>query len=269
MIKKVGWDKKLAKEWGKYKPPSRPSSGEIRIYESYIRELPRKSKILIMGSTPELRDLTAKYKIDTTICDWSEDVYRALKLLVKHKAKETFIRGDWREMNFGEKFDMIIGDCSTTVVPYKDLDTVISNVSRNLVPNGLAIQRIWVRHKKEKYSVSKIVKIFKKKPKNMHWYTWMLFTVFLHYYDTKNESLSGADIYEKMNKDYKKGRLPKRLLELFSLVKNHKTPNNVLLKRDLEKMLKMYFRIIKIEYGNDNFRKYAPIYVLENSRQIS
>ena len=160
MIKKVGWDKKLAKEWGKYKPPSRPSSGEIRIYESYIRELPRKSKILIMGSTPELRDLTAKYKIDTTICDWSEDVYRALKLLVKHKAKETFIRGDWREMNFGEKFDMIIGDCSTTVVPYKDLDTVISNVSRNLVPNGLAIQRIWVRHKKEKYSVSKIVKIF-------------------------------------------------------------------------------------------------------------
>lgn len=34
MEKEVGWTEKVAREWKKYKPPSRPNTSEIRIYES-------------------------------------------------------------------------------------------------------------------------------------------------------------------------------------------------------------------------------------------
>ncbi len=263
-MKDVGWTRKVAKEWRKYKPPSRPSTTEVKIYDSYIRKLPKNSSVLVMGSTPEIRDLAAKYKMNVAICDWSEDVNEALKLLMKNKSShEAFFEQDWRVMKLGDSFDMVIGDCATTVVPYNDLEIVLSNIARHLKPDGIAVQRIWVRYKDQKYTLSDVVRIFNKKPKNIHWYTWMLFPVFLHYYDKKKESLSGYDIYEKMAVDYKKGRVPKRVLDLFSLVKSHKTPNNVLLKGDLERLLKRYFRIVKIDYGKDNFKRNAPIYILK------
>ncbi len=261
---KIGWTEKLAKEWRKYKPPSRPSYSEVRIYEYYIKKLPKDSKILLLGSTPEIRDIAAKYKMNVMICDWSEEIYEALKLLMsKNNPLETFSKQDWRSMHFNGKFDIVIGDAATTVVPYKDLDDVLNNISKNLKPDGVALQRIWVRYKDRIHSLQDIVKIFNKKPKNIHWYTWILFPVFLHYYYADKESLSGEEIYKNMIEDYKNGRIPKRLVELFSLVKNHKTPNNVLLKKDLERKLKKYFRIIKIEYGKDNFKRNAPIYILK------
>jgi len=259
----VGWTEKVAKEWHKYQPPSRPSFSEVKIYENHIKSLPKGSSMLILGSTPEIRDLAAKYQMKVTICDWSEDVFEALKLLMMHKNQaEFFSKQDWRQMSFDEKFDMVIGDCATTVVPYSDLEKVFDNIAEKLKHGGLAVQRIWVRHPDQKYSLGDIVALFEKNPENIHWYTWNLFPVLLHYYDTEKESLSGEELYQRMSKDFEEGQIPEKLLKLFSLVQNHKTQNNVLLKERLENIIKKRFKILAVEYGNDNFRMNAPIYVL-------
>ncbi len=263
MSREIGWTEKVAKEWRRYKSPSRPSRSEIKIYEKCFRKLPIGSKVLIIGSTPEIRDIAAKYRMNVTICDWSEDICKALKFLMKRSnAPEILHKQDWREMGFDQSFDMIIGDCATTVVPYADLDTVLRNMEKSLKPSGIAVQRIWVRHKDQKYSLKSIEKIFEKKPWQIHWYTRMLFPVFLHYYNTERESLSGEEMYESMKKDCENGSVPEELVKLFSLVKSHKTPNNVLLKADLENLLKKYFTITEVLQGKDNFRRNAPIYVL-------
>lgn len=49
----------------------------------------------------------------------------------------------------------------------------------------------------------------------------------------------------------------------FSLVKNHKTPNNVLLKDELERLAGKYFKITQIEHGNDNFKENALVYTMK------
>lgn len=259
----VGWTERVAKEWRRYKTPSRPSRSEIIIYEKFFKQLPMGSKVLILGSTPEIRDLAAKCRMNVTICDWSEDICKALKLLMKRSnAPENFHKQDWREMNLDQSFDMIIGDCATTVVPYTDLDTVLRNIEKSLKPDGIAVQRIWVRHKDQKYSLKGIENRFVKKPWKIHWYTWMLFPVFLHYYNTEKESLSGEEMHENLKKDCNNGTVPEELVKMFSLVKNHKTSNNVLLKADLENLLKKYFIIDEVLHGKDNFRRNAPIYIL-------
>jgi spermidine synthase len=165
-------------------------------------------------------------------------------------------------MKFDEKFDMIVGDCATTVVPYADLDTVLQNIASCLKPQGIAVQRIWVRYRKQTYPLSYIHRLLKKKPVHVHWYTSLLFPVFLHYYDTQNERLSGEDLCKKMETDFNLGHVEKSLLDLFSLVKNHKTPNNMLLKDDFEQLLGKHFTITKREYTKAQFSRNAPIYVL-------
>jgi len=263
-MQEIGWTEKVAKEWSQYKPPSRPSASEVEIFESRIKELPESSHILLLGSTPEIRDLAAKYGLKITIVDWSEEIFKALKLLTGNKDyNEGFSKQDWREMEFSEKFDMIIGDCAITVVPYQDVEKVLNNIERALKEDGIVVQRIWVRHENQKYSLEDVVKIFKERPENLHWYTSMLFPVLLHYYDAERESLSGEELYQKMQKDYEDGKVPKELLDLFSLVRNHKTPNNVLLKKNLESLLEKYFKITNIEYGNDNFKENSSIYTME------
>ena len=41
---KIGWTEKVAKEWRKYKPPSRPSTSEVRIYEYYMKKLQKMAR---------------------------------------------------------------------------------------------------------------------------------------------------------------------------------------------------------------------------------
>ncbi|MBI2971052.1 MAG: class I SAM-dependent methyltransferase [Candidatus Aenigmarchaeota archaeon] len=262
MSQEIGWTEKVAKEWRRYRPPSRPSLTEVRCYEHWFRRCKGK-RVLILGSTPELRDLAAKYRMETTVCDWSEGVFSALKILMKHKdARETFVKQDWRTMQFQNQFDLIVGDCATTVVPFADLDAVLRNIAQGLDPGGVAVQRIWTRYKDQQYTPKSIASAFATKGR-AHWYTRMLFPVFLYYYSAEKESLSGQELYEKLRKDLENGTMPEKLVRLFSLVKNHKTQNNVLLRKDLEALLGKYFIILERMHGRDNFWTNAPIYVLK------
>ncbi len=263
----IGWTEKTAQDWKRYKPPSRPAKSEVKIYDS-VFAAKKGCSVLILGSTPELRELAAKYEMKVTIVDWSEDICKALKLLMKHKnAREAFSKQDWLQMKFDEKFDMVVGDCATTVVPYAELENVLRNISNCLKPDGIAVQRIWVRYNNvQTPDLPYVRKLFESKPEHIHWYTWMLFPVFVHYYDSTNERLAGDELYQKMLADYEKGGLPKALVDLFSLVKNHKTPNNVPEKAHLESILEKYFSIVKTRWNRDCFSRNAPIYVLKARR---
>ena len=58
--------KKIASVWKDILSPSRPSLGDIRIYDKFIKQEIKKRKLLkalILGATPELRDLLSKYRL--------------------------------------------------------------------------------------------------------------------------------------------------------------------------------------------------------------
>jgi len=71
----------FAKKWRKTLPPARPSRGELRVYNQIVKSLsPQIKTALILGATPELRDLLARQKIKISLVDFNINMIKAMSL---------------------------------------------------------------------------------------------------------------------------------------------------------------------------------------------
>ena len=79
--------KELAGRWKKYyTPPGQPSKDDQKTYLKYIKEVlknKKEPKVLILGATPELRDLLAKTRAEVTIIDILMEMISAMSQLTK------------------------------------------------------------------------------------------------------------------------------------------------------------------------------------------
>lgn len=144
---KLPWDKQLALQWGKYDYPVRPGI-ELEIYERAVRHIKKSvinPRVLILGSTPEFRDLLIKYKITPFCCDINPEVYKALRLLMKRKDKEIFIESDWRKYRSKEKFDLVIGHDVFNMLPPRSTNILAQNIAKNLKPRGRFIHSVLLK----------------------------------------------------------------------------------------------------------------------------
>ena len=260
------WGVELAREWRKFYPPSRPSKSELAVYESYIGALSKESVSMLMGSTPDIRDMFAREQKKVYVIDWSEHNYNALKYLMKEKNtdNEVFISQDWRTMNFDIKFDFIIGDLALLVLTREDSIKVIGRISASLQRNGTSIQRMWIRNHRKPYSLEYLIKIYKMKPKNENLFSWLELPLLFHTYDYQKEECTAQHCYEILQDYYKQNKISKEILETFEPFKHLNPPLNIPLKSEFENSLKKCFEIENVKYGNNCFSENAPIYVLKN-----
>ena len=135
----------IANKWKNFTSPARPSISELEIFERYIAEVAKRpnSRILVMGSTPEFRDLTMKYGCKATVVDFSEDIYRALTLLLKEKGEEEFIHSDWLQMPENQKYDLVLGDGVPNMLPWEKWDSLLGKIAAVLKPDGISVQRVY------------------------------------------------------------------------------------------------------------------------------
>jgi len=108
-IKKSEW-RIFAKKWRALKPPYKPSRERIDLYRCLIKKYVKGNKVLILGATPEIRDLLAKLKFKVTLLDISLPMVRAMNSLKKTRNKEKIVIGNWLKTKFNEKYDLVIGD---------------------------------------------------------------------------------------------------------------------------------------------------------------
>jgi len=145
-----GW-KKISFVWKEMLPPSRPSSGDICIYARFLQQEIRARKpykILILGSTPELRDLASKYcllghDLKIFILDINPEMIKAMDTLVEIGNKqEKKVIGDWLKMPFkNQSFDLVLGDEIMINVKEEKRDELLKEVFRVIKPNGAFILR--------------------------------------------------------------------------------------------------------------------------------
>ena len=100
--------------WDNNPSPIRPSQDDIDIYCKFLQRIREKKRILILGSTPELRDLLVK-EVGVTIylADFSYQMPAAMLKFTQHvdPLKEVWIKANWLELPFPENFfDVILGD---------------------------------------------------------------------------------------------------------------------------------------------------------------
>ncbi len=144
------WDtNNLARSRAKRAGSSAPTSRELRVYKKYLLRAirgKRHPRVLVLGATPELRDLAIGKGCETLAVDMSEQVILAMESCMRYRdnPRNLIMKCDWIGMNtfLSEKyFDAVVADCSLNNVPIHLQSRVCSNVAKLLKPGGLFITR--------------------------------------------------------------------------------------------------------------------------------
>ena len=269
MKRQSTWDPRVAKIYRYMPPPGPPSASELAVYEKFIKPLKGKKgiKVLILGSTPGLRDLCLKYKIPHLCVDYHEQNFKIAGSVIKHHGVEELLVADWRQMKLPGKYDLILGDIAFGMVLFSDLDKILTRLQQALKKDGFIVHRTWMRKgddfrgKKFEAYLKTIHPIRRKK---IHPFTSLGIPFVLYFYDNKKDRVLFAQNIKKLNNFVKNGLLPKKDYDYFKLYwGNYKLPNYYPIKPRYEKKLRRYFKIKKILHGKDWFKDYALIYVLE------
>ena len=156
------WSDEFVYHWKYYKSPARPSASDLRFIKKIIKSKGKKAKILILGSTPEYRNICGQLKLSVTLIDFSKKNYQYLNREVKNKPKEKFVQGDWLKTVLNEKFDIILADNVVNMFKNNNIIKLFSNVSKMLEEDGYFMPRTYVRGKGEKYTEEKSIKEYKR-----------------------------------------------------------------------------------------------------------
>lgn len=270
-----------AQRWVKYKPPLRPSQQELKIIENFLKKIKTNSKdwqkmALILGATPEYRDLLAKLKYQVTMFDFNRDSVESMTLLLKHKGikKEKLVLGNWLSNKFTPNtFDVVLADWSINNLPnFKSYNRLFINLQRIIKPGGFFINRtnVWSNTEKKK-SVKEIMKKYQKNKKEKFSFIQML----QDYSNAspRNKRTFCADLekfyHVNLPKAHKNGEMTdKEFYDFVLFFTQGKWRIKLFLtfpeKNKLEDLFKKYFQIIDIKYGRDYlYSRHEPIYILK------
>lgn len=136
--------------WNQIGAPIRPSEEECRLYEEYIRKAAgnHKSKLLILGATPELRDLALHHSLKPVCCYHDIRVWQAMMFFMKHSGEEKFIHLNWLEMSEKDRCDIVLGYYSLNMLPRDSIKPFIEKTANLTKKGGLYIQRIGTSNEK-------------------------------------------------------------------------------------------------------------------------
>jgi SAM-dependent methyltransferase len=139
-----------AGKWPFIGPPWRPSPGDVAIYRRFARpRLP--GRTLLLGSTPELRDLLAEYAgamPKPLIVDMSLPMLQSTSALAcrAQPAHEEWLVADWCEADLPEHaFDVVLADMVWWTVSVPTQAALRRRIDRLLAPGGIFVSRFRCR----------------------------------------------------------------------------------------------------------------------------
>lgn len=191
-----GWRKDFVYAWKYFTTPSRPSPSELKYIKNRILEKGESLKVLILGSTPEYRNICGELGIPVTIIDYNKLSYEILKELVEHMPKETFIEGNWIDVKLDEKFDIILGDNVVNVIPLPNMKTFLANMSKMLNKKGLFFSRNYIRYKGESYTTEKAIEEYRREGKDWPFIAGTLRNLCLAAFNPKTQMVKLSDIWK-------------------------------------------------------------------------
>lgn len=255
----MSWNGELAKIWTKMVGPSRPTISELAVYTKWVRivqkNINRKIKLLILGSTPEFRDWGYENNFDITIIDCNRDYYENISREIRHKdIKEKLICKKWQDLDYDGEFDVIIGDLVIGNIPPCELEDFISKISKALSKNGLFLGKSFFHIKG--YVPLSPEKLVENYYNDIPWHPYSYFVYDLSIYCKDDNNLLSFPKQYKILEDLNKTGLLKD--ETFEFFKNV----------GWDKEMKFLFHIPNLEYYENLLEKYMHIYAIEYANEI-
>ncbi|HLN18884.1 MAG TPA: class I SAM-dependent methyltransferase, partial [Patescibacteria group bacterium] len=157
------------KFWLTVEEPWRPNKNDIRFCEEMIKMVKKNEKYpkaLVMGSTPEIRDMLAKHKIETTLVDVNPSMKKAMDRLMKRKNRhEKLIVSNWLDVKLPiNYFDLAFSDGCLTNIALSTWKIFFKNINRALKYDGFFYSGSWIYQVKKPLSFDGIIKKYKEKP---------------------------------------------------------------------------------------------------------
>lgn len=293
-MKKVTAWQRYSKIWNLFLPPTRPSQDDSKNYGLLIaKELKNKQspKIMVMGSTPELRRVLYTYEClnnaELYCVDINPTTYKAMTqfLAQGRNSHEKFVASSWLSTDFPSRyFDLIIGDQVICQIKPEQHKMLFSEISRILKKNSAWITRhdIYLSEEQKDNPANILINIAEKIKKGEYSFQLAASIIlyrFIHYIDT-TKSLNTMLNYLNVTKKEYQGNLKnnenyKIVKELIDIIEDNyvKLDDNygwyVLSEKESEKELEEFFKIKGKVYSSDRpFSKNGPIYMLENKTTI-
>jgi len=267
------WNGKVADVWTNLVPPGIPAISEINIYLKHIRKiqysLNRRLKMLILGSTPEFRDLGYEQNFDVTVVDSSKDYYQNISKAIRHKAlidneKVNFMR--WEDINHSNEFDVVIGDLALCLIPLSELEDFVKRISKALKQNGLFLGKsLFIAASYKAEDPQRLVEKYYEGPP-IHPYPALLYDLAV-YCLNENNCFDYRKMYNVLKELNKEQILKDEAFDFFEKLGwniDIDIEVQVLSLEIFEELVSKYFSIANIEYGDEVYSKYFPLYILVN-----
>lgn len=270
-----GWTPEIAQLWKKTVGPIRPSVSELNIYTKYahdlLNKLNRKLDILILGSTPELRDWAYEENMNVTVIDCSKEFNKEVSKQIRHKLileyperYETLVINKWEDMNFENKFDIVIGDLPIGNIKPLDLEKFIFNIFRALRREGLFLGKQFLYNEKNNdFDMEEFCSKYYVSYTESHPFSYFIYEVAISAMD--NNMLDFKKLYQELKKLNDKSYIDDKTMQYFESLHFDKEwnfkfyiPNKV----DFENCISKYMNIENIEYGLDIYSKNFPLYII-------
>jgi len=273
---KPNWNRVLLLLWDRYTSPFRLSLKDIENYSLILKRLKKKKKILILGSTPEIREILTKYDSSVVIADSSFQMISGMLVFgpLIDQSKENWIRSDWMSLGSFLKnkyFDVILGDLFLRNIDLELQDECLKKISKLLKKGGYLITRIhFLNEDFIKLSSNKIIKSVFKEYKYKRIKTELLEDLIASRLFDKNTDFGSKKVSKKafLNdiERYKKSAKNKKEKSVLNNVLEKWAGERTWVQRtskEIDKLLSKYFLIRDMKISDDyKDSEFYPIYIL-------
>lgn len=266
---KKDWTDDFVYHWKYYLVPARASPSDLEFIKQKILEkinkLGKNISILVLGSTPEYRNLCSELGIPVTLLDYNRKNYEYLATEVKNKPKEIFIEGNWLTALPKEKFDIILGDNAINIIKKKDLPLLCANISQMLKKDGFFMPRTYIRDKDERWTGEEAISQYRKEANGKSLYTWAGRNFYLAAYNFKIDKVVLKDVWDLIKKLHNKGLISDKEIGEYSRLsyEGRELEFFIPVKEELDKIFLKFFNIKEIFNGTEPYLKNKfPLHVL-------
>jgi ubiquinone/menaquinone biosynthesis C-methylase UbiE len=269
---KQAWKLKAAEARIKRPSPFAPDKSELKAYESgfkLIKDAPKNA--LILGATPEIRDMAIKHGFKAHAVDLSKKVLKKYSSIMKYKNHKNniAITKNWLNMKFKDNFfGIILGDMSlNNLATKKDNLKLVKLMKKMLVPKGIFATRHFLYLKTVKpMPLKKLIKAYR--DKKITYADLVSELRSLTYkdkvYNKKTFQYDAKKNFDLIDQDYKKGLFTEKEYKKIAPFRNNLIntfyPEDKFISLFENKGFKLKKRIINKKH---RFYKFFPVYIFQ------
>jgi hypothetical protein len=252
-----------ADRWVNYTPSVRPSPSEILIYSKMIstaRETD--SNCLILGATPELRDMACNLNLNVTVLDTNKYMINKMTgLMTRQNPTENVIVGNWVDYDFVEQqFDFILGDHVINMLPLNQYASFVDKLYSLLKKDGNIVTRIITVPQNSLCTNDEAIQMYDHGTIKYNDLIWMI--CLNNAYNKDTNIISYRELVLKGRKLFSDGLIDKETLKQFEYYDDGMFLS-ALTQREYKDVFTTKFDIVETKFGNDyRFCKTMPIYKL-------